>query len=230
MTGENGILLLDKERGITSAKAIAQIKHKLSLSKIGHAGTLDPMATGLLVCMIGKATKLASRFEGGAKIYSGVFLFGRTTDSDDVTGRTLSESDARPALEFVNSVRNRFIGTIEQLPPAVSAIKIGGVRAYEIARRGEAPQLKPRPVTIFSFESELRSPSELWFRIRCSKGTYIRSIARDMGEILGCGACLQELRREGSEPFSISQAKKVSEIGIQDIMPPEAVLEDICHH
>ena len=215
----SGILLIDKPEGITSAKALAKVKHKLGIEKIGHAGTLDPMATGLLVCLLGRATKCARFAEDGQKTYSGRILFGRTTDTDDVTGTTIATSTAIPNFTAIIGASKSFLGDISQLPPQYSALKVNGERAYDRARRGETTELKFRDVKIGSFElSETERVEEVSFRIACSPGTYIRSIARDLGEKLGCGGSLSSLRRDGSHAFSVLNAKKIEEVELSDVI------------
>ena len=215
----SGILLLDKAQGVSSARAIAQVKRKLNLQKIGHAGTLDPMATGLLVCLIGRATRCATFAEDGEKCYSGAIRLGRVTDTDDVTGVTLQETKVDVSFESVVTTAQAFIGKISQIPPQYSAIKLNGERAYERARRGEATELKAREVEIRTLDLAATSDSALiTFRMTCSCGTYVRSLARDLGEKLGCGACLESLRREGSVPFKVTHAKTLDEIQESDLM------------
>jgi len=221
---DHGLLLLDKRSGITSAKAIAEVKRRLSLTKIGHSGTLDPMATGLLVCLTGNATRCAQYAVEGEKIYSGKILLGRVTTTDDVTGETISSTAVSEEARLAAAAAKTFEGEIQQLPPQFSALKVGGRRAYDLARDGEKVDLKHRSVTIKSFEvAEGDDPTELTFRAVCSPGTYIRSIARDLGEKLGVGACLSALRREASAPFSVNDAKLIDDITPSDILPWSAL-------
>lgn len=213
---QNGIFLIDKAQGFSSATEISKLKKKLKLNKVGHAGTLDPMATGLLVCLFNSATRLASFAEKGRKIYSGTIRLGTTTSTDDIDGDVLSTSEVIPDYPAVLAAKEKFIGEIEQMPPDISARRIGGVRAYKIARRGDKPELEARKVFIQSFETEAISASEIKFTVECNSGTYIRSIARDLGEALGCGACLSSLRREYSSPFSVQNAKQIEDISFED--------------
>lgn len=223
----SGLLLLDKAAGISSAKALAQLKHKLGIAKIGHAGTLDPMATGLLICMLNDATKVAAYAEAGEKIYSGAFKFGLTTDTDDITGNPLKVAGFSPPFAQIAAAVPKFLGQIEQVPPAYSAIKVNGQRSYDLARQGQAVDLKSRIVNIFDFVVRPKSADEVEFAIRCSKGTYIRSLARDLGEMLGCGAVLSSLRREGSYPFSVVDAKTIDQISPADLIPVQALFPDV---
>lgn len=229
MTNQSGIVLLDKSAGISSAKAIAQVKYKLQLDKIGHAGTLDPFATGLLVCLTGRATKLADFAEKGDKRYSGVIQFGISTDTDDITGNIISRSDIQPEESLVqNTIKQKFIGLLEQYPPKVSAIKINGKRAYKLAREGKDFVVPSRKVTVSRFEAEFISPDKLKFDICCSVGTYIRSIARDLGESVGTLACLSVLRREGSQPFSINDAVDIDNLSNDNLYSWERLFPQAC--
>ena len=214
-----GIYILDKPSGVSSAKAIAKLKHKLSLKKIGHAGTLDPMATGVLVCLVNGATKFASYAEAGRKIYSGSILLGTTTNSDDIQGEVISTSNNISSFEEINSASKEFVGDILQIPPQVSAIKQNGVPAYKKVRKGESVTIEPRAITIYSIDLfPSQDPKMISFKIECSKGTYIRSIARDLGLRLGCGGCLASLRREYSSPFFVEQAKTLENINDNDML------------
>lgn len=227
MQQRSGIVLLDKQQGITSMKAITEVRRALGVDRIGHTGTLDPMATGLLVCLIGKATKLAPLFEAGRKTYTGTIQFGLTTHTDDLQGDILTRSEKLPTFGEVLSIKEKFVGAIQQVPPKVSAVKVKGVRAYRKVFRGEDVVLAPREVTVYSFDLEPKGEGIVQFKIECSKGTYIRSIARDMGEMLGCGGALESLRRTRSEPFSIVDARMVYELTESDILNPESVLPAI---
>jgi tRNA pseudouridine55 synthase len=220
----SGVVLLDKETGISSAGALARLKKKLAVERIGHAGTLDPMASGLLVCLTGRATRLASFAQDGAKIYSGSIEFGLRTSSDDITGEVLERTERFPDFAEVQSKLPAFIGSISQIPPRVSAIKIDGERSYKKARRGEDFEIKPRTVEVTFFEISPQSTERIGFRLGCSKGTYVRSLARDLGEALGCGGCLAELRREATEPFRIDAARTLERLSCADIAPWDILL------
>lgn len=214
----SGIFLIDKPVGISSAQAIARVKKQVGAKKIGHAGTLDPGASGLLVCLTERATKLAHFAEAGKKKYSGTIRFGVTTHSDDLSGEVLSTSDKRPEWDEVLSAAKEFLGEIEQIPPQVSALKVDGQRAYQRVRKGETVELAPRRVTVEEFLLERRSVDEAVFTVTCSKGTYIRSLARDLGASLGCGGCLATLRREASYPFFLKDARPLEEISTKDLL------------
>lgn len=228
----NGLLLIDKPVGMSSAAVVGILKRRLRVDRIGHAGTLDPFASGLLVLLVGRATRLAAYAVTGAKVYAAEVAFGFETDTEDCTGTRTVGLGEQPSLEAVTQVARRFVGTIEQLPPNFSAKKVKGERAYALARRGEEFVLEPAVVTIDSLEvwSESREDgaTRFFFRVACSKGTYIRSVARDLGRALGCGAHLTALRREQSVPFSLTQAVVLEECSSQslvgwDLLFPDAV-------
>lgn len=208
----SSLLLIDKPSGISSAQVVAQVKRKLSADKVGHAGTLDPLATGLLVILIGSATRLANYALKGNKHYSGTILLGVTTTTDDIEGEVLTRSDQLPSFEQVIRAAQNFVGQISQVPPQISAVKISGRRAYEIARAGEEVEIKARQVNIANFKLKALSHNEVSFTVDTSPGTYIRSLARDLGAVLGCGATIKELRREASFPFDVSQAVKLEDL------------------
>jgi tRNA pseudouridine55 synthase len=218
---ESGLLLIDKPAGMSSAQVVSRVKRTLKPAKIGHAGTLDPAATGLLVCLLGSATRLASFAESGAKTYSGTMLFGVRTETDDTDGPVLSRTSVNITADELAAASQRFVGPIEQLPPQISAIKVAGVPAYERVRSNEVVELAPRRVVVHSIELEFVPPDRARYRISCSKGTYIRSVARDLGELLGCGGCIESLRRERSEPFEVAQARTLEEVTPDAILPWE---------
>lgn len=214
----DGALLVDKVQGLTSAAVVAKVKRHFKLKRVGHAGTLDPLATGLLVVLCGKASKLQALFLESEKVYSGIIRLGLSTDTDDLEGE-VQEEDAelqflkdRPKEELEQRIKAAFSGTQEQLPPQYSAINVEGRRSYVRARRGETVVHTPREVSIVWEEIELAAPTELRYRVRCSKGTYIRSLARDIGKFLGSCGCLQSIRRVETGPFEINQAHLLDEI------------------
>lgn len=215
---QSGIFLLDKPTGLSSAQALNTLKKKLGLSKLGHAGTLDPLASGLLVVLAGGATRLASFAQAGQKVYSGTIRFGLSTDTDDIDGEVLASSTDIAPLERIREVASSFIGEIEQIPPQVSALKVAGRRAYDLARDGQTVDLAARKVCISELAIAPLAGESCSFRMRCSKGTYVRSWARDMGRRLGCGACLASLRREESSPYSVQNAKTLDEITYADLL------------
>lgn len=220
------VLLVDKPLGWTSFDVVNKIRYSLKPAKIkvGHAGTLDPLATGLLILCTGKFTKKIDQYQAEDKEYTGIITLGATTPSYDLETEVMPAGDYR-ALKSVEirEAADAFLGEISQFPPAHSAIKQGGERVYEKARRGEEVVLKARTINISEFEiTEINLP-ELHFRVRCSKGTYIRSLAHDLGQKLGCGAYLSSLRRTGSGSFRVEDAwqvetlvKEIKSVPLQD--------------
>jgi tRNA pseudouridine55 synthase len=209
----NGILLVDKPASITSAKVVARIKKIFGARKVGHTGTLDPFATGILVCCINRGTKLARFFLHGNKKYEAVLHLGIETDTQDSTGIVTSTCDNVLFSEIkIRSVFNQFKGTIEQIPPVYSALKCKGTPLYKLARRGNPVQKPARRITIFNIEILKINLPLIHFSVSCSAGTYIRTLCADIGKSLGCGGHLKELRRIQSGGFSITEALKLSEI------------------
>ena len=205
---QDGVLVLNKPKGLTSAKCVALIKRRLGQKKIGHGGTLDPMATGVLLVLLGQATKLSGHLmDEGEKIYSGEICLGVVTDTWDAEGAVLEEH-AVPPLENADIVRhmNAFVGSHEQEVPPYSAAKHEGRPLYELARKGVDAPVKKKIVNISRCEAELVGPERIRFRVACGSGTYIRSLAHSLGKRLGCGGMLTELTREYSHPFGIEQA------------------------
>ncbi len=202
------VLPVDKPHGISSFGVIRRLRPLLGTKKIGHAGTLDPAATGLLICLVGRgATRLQDQFMGLQKTYTGIIRLGETTTTYDAEGDVIEQRDASGVTDAsITAARARFVGEIEQRPPMYSAIKIDGQRLYKKARRGEEVERPTRPVTIYSFDIVDRRGDDLDFVVECSKGTYIRSLAYDLGEALGVGAHLAALRRTVIGPFSVDEA------------------------
>lgn len=210
----NAILLVDKPAGITSAEAVRRIKRRVKPDRVGHLGTLDPFATGLLPIMIGEATKLAPFIEGGEKRYEGIIRLGSETDTLDREGAVTRTAEI-PVLDAdaLREVAARFTGRISQVPPVYSAIKRDGVPLYRRARKGEAVEPPPpREVEIYSLALEAAASNALRFSVRCSTGTYARSLARDIGAALGTAAHLADLRRIGSGRFSIDDAAPLEQV------------------
>jgi tRNA pseudouridine55 synthase len=209
--GIDGILLLDKSNGPTSHDVVAKVRRLAGQPRIGHGGTLDPFATGLLVLVLGRATRLAAFHQGGAKRYEATFSFGGATTTDDLDGEKILSNGPAATRERVEALLPRFRGALEQVPPSHSAKRTDGVRAYERARAGEIVELAPRAVEVTRFEItswDESHPEEplMGAVLDVSSGTYIRAIARDLGAALGCGAHLVALRRIGSGPFNVAQA------------------------
>ena len=213
------VLPVDKPGGVSSFGVIRRLRPLLGTRKIGHAGTLDPMATGLLICLVGRgATRLQDQFMGLPKTYTGTIRLGVTTDSYDAEGEVTERQDASGVTdEQIDAARERFLGDIEQRPPMHSAVKVGGERLYKKARRGEEVGRVARPVSIYRFDlTALRADesgsADLDFVVECSKGTYVRSLAHDLGEVLGVGAHLAALRRAAIGPFTVGEAWTVEEV------------------
>src|SRR5262245_3651013 len=204
----NGLLVLNKPRGITSRDAVNRAQQWFPRkTKIGHTGTLDPLATGVLVLCVGSATRLTEYVQDLPKTYETMLRLGARSDTDDADGTTTHVAGVvPPTIEVIQFVLETFIGIIEQVPPAYSAAHVSGERAHERARRGEEVTLKPRPVRIESIEVLGYAYPHLRLRIDCGKGTYIRSIARDLGDKLGCGGYVEALRRTRLGPFTPVQA------------------------
>lgn len=210
----NGIIIVNKEKGFTSHDVVAKLRGILHTKKIGHTGTLDPDATGVLPVCIGKATKVCDLLTEKEKTYEAVIRFGLTTDTLDMTGTVLEEKPVHFTKDQLVETLAAFTGEIDQIPPMYSAIKVNGKKLYELARKGQVVERKPRKVTIYELEllSENLSENECTIRVRCSKGTYIRSLCQDIGEALGCGAAMKALVRTGVGRFQIGQALTLSQI------------------
>ena len=199
----NGWLVLDKPLGMTSTTAVAVVKRLFNAAKAGHAGTLDPLATGVLPIALGEATKTVSFAMDGAKAYRFTVRWGEATDTDDAEGDVIERSDARPSRQTIEAALPRFTGTITQVPPRFSAIKVAGERAYDIARDGEIVDLEPRNVDVASLVLiDMPDPDHAEFEAECGKGTYVRAIARDLGRFLGCYGHVTALRRTEVGPFT----------------------------
>lgn len=202
-----GLILLDKPMGITSFGAVAKIKRAAHEKRVGHTGTLDPMATGVLPVLLGRATALSSLMLDADKRYTATVRLGVATDTDDITGTVIKNGEVNVTSEQLNNAVSHFTGEIMQRPPAYSALKKDGVRLYTLARMGETVEVPERRVTVFSADvvSYINEKNEFTVNFHVSKGTYIRSLARDIGEFLGCGACLSSLCRTYTGGFSLSQ-------------------------
>ena len=210
----NGIVIVDKPQGWTSQDVTARLRRVYATRRIGHGGTLDPMATGVLPVFVGRATRGVEFFEHAEKTYDTVLLLGRTTDTQDVTGATLAEKAVHLSPADIERVLPRFRGDILQVPPMYSALKVNGKKLYELARKGQEVERQPRPITVFELTNLGFDGTRLSLRVRCSKGTYIRTLCQDIGEALGCGGCMEALRRV-----------RAGEYGIEDAVPLEKLLE-----
>ncbi|MBE6820322.1 MAG: tRNA pseudouridine(55) synthase TruB [Ruminococcaceae bacterium] len=224
-----GIILLDKPEGITSFGAVARVRRICGEKKCGHTGTLDPMATGVLTVMLGGATRFCELLPSHDKAYTASFRLGTVTDTLDITGKVLETREVNVTAEQVREKIKDFIGDISQLPPMYSAVSVNGQRLYDLARQGIEVERKAREVTVFSIEmlSENEQTGEFEISVECSSGTYIRTLIADLGEALGCGAVMTELRRTKANGFDISQAvtpeeleEKVKNGKIEEVLVP----------
>jgi len=203
----DGILIVDKPQGMTSHDVVDFVRKRFGFKKVGHAGTLDPMATGVLVILIGKYTKSSGQVMSRDKEYDATMVLGATSDTLDAWGRlTPRGKPARFTNEEIGTAFKRFLGDIEQFPPMYSAVKFKGRKLYELARRGISVTPSPRKVSIKKLEISKIALPEISFRLTCSKGTYVRQLSADIGESLGCGAYLSRLRRLASGDFTIDRA------------------------
>ena len=203
----NGIIIIDKPAGWTSMDVCAKLRGILHEKRVGHAGTLDPMATGVLPVFVGQATKAVSFAENGRKVYEAVLQLGRVTDTQDTTGETLEERAVTVTADDVRAALPRFLGEIEQIPPMYSAIKVNGQKLYDLARQGKEVARKPRRITIYDLAlTEELGNGQYALRVECSKGTYIRTLCHDLGQALGCGGCMAALRRTEASGFGIGEA------------------------
>lgn len=203
----DGILIVDKPKGMTSHDIVDFTRRRFGLKKVGHAGTLDPIATGVLVLLVGKYTKSSTVFMAADKEYDATLVLGARSDTCDACGKiTLSDTNIDFSRREIWAAFKKFLGEIEQVPPAYSAIKLQGKKSYELARRGIKVELKPRKVSIRELEILSIALPEVRFRVACSKGTYVRKICADIGEALGCGGYLSELKRTRSGSFHIDEA------------------------
>ncbi|MGH7952475.1 MAG: tRNA pseudouridine(55) synthase TruB [Limisphaerales bacterium] len=209
----DGAILVDKPAGPTSHDVVDAIRRKFGIKKVGHCGTLDPNATGLLIIVLGRGTKLSEKLMGDDKVYEGAIKFGVTTNSYDADGEILETKTVPPlTLEQLNEEAAKFIGDQMQVPPMVSAIKKDGVPLYKLARKGIEVEREPRLVHIYNFRFTNYEAPLGWFRIACTKGTYVRSIAHDLGQKFGCGAHLAALRRSVSGKFDVADAAKLEDV------------------
>jgi tRNA pseudouridine55 synthase len=203
----DGAILVDKPSGPTSHDVVDAIRRKFGIKKVGHCGTLDPNATGLLIIVLGRGTKLSERLMGDDKVYEGTIKFGEATDSYDSDGELTSSLPVMPmTLDELNNEAATFIGDLMQVPPMVSAIKKNGVPLYKLARKGIEVEREPRLIHIYNFRFTDYAEPLGQFRVACTKGTYIRSLAHDLGQKLGCGAHLTTLRRSASGKFDVADA------------------------
>ena len=210
----NGIVIVDKPQNWTSQDVTARLRRVFQTRRIGHGGTLDPMATGVLPVFVGRGTRGVEFFEHAEKTYETVLKLGITTDTEDIWGSVLTQSPVSVTEEQVEAVLSRFRGEIMQVPPMYSALKVNGQKLCDLARKGQQVQRQPRPITIHQLNLLEQGEDTLRLQVRCSKGTYIRTLCKDIGEALGCGGCMQQLRRTSAGEYTIEEA-----------VPLEALLE-----
>lgn len=209
----NGIIIIDKPQEWTSMDVCGKLRRLFKEKRVGHAGTLDPMATGVLTVFVGRATRAVEFAETGGKQYRAVLRLGIDTDTQDTTGTTLAESSLRPTREQIEAVLPQFRGNIEQIPPMYSALKRNGKKLYELARQGKTVEREARPVTIFALSlGEQLSESDWELTVKCSKGTYIRTLCHDIGAVLGCGGAMAALRRTEAAGFTLSDCVTLEQV------------------
>lgn len=221
-----GILVIDKPAGVTSHDVVDEIRKLYETKKVGHSGTLDPPATGILVMGLGRATRLLSFLQGLPKAYHAVIRFGATTTTQDATGEVVSTSDVEFTSEKLHAALVEFTGEIEQVPPMVSAVKIDGQRLYKAARKGQEVERKPRRVHVYQFTIESFDPETFTATaiIKCSSGTYVRTLANDLGERLGCGAHLVELRRTRIGSFAEHEAWRLDDLSTMELQHRQSLI------
>ena len=209
----DGLLLVDKPAGLTSHDVVARIRRTFRIEKVGHGGTLDPNATGLLVILLGKGTSLSNEVMGGDKRYQGEMLLGTETDSQDIDGQVVATlPHDLVTAEQLRACMNEFVGDSYQTPPMVSAVKKDGVPLYKLARKGQTVEREPRLIHVYRFNLLDFKPPLASFDVACGKGTYVRTLCHDIGRKLGCGACLNALRRTASGPLDVADALPLDQI------------------
>ena len=221
----DGIVIVDKPRDWTSQDVTARLRRVFGTRRIGHGGTLDPMATGVLPVFVGRATRGVEFFEHAEKTYETVLRLGLTTDTEDITGTVLTEVPVSVTDEQVEGALDAFRGEIMQVPPMYSALKVNGQKLCDLARKGKTVERQPRPITIYELTLLDRGENTLRLRVRCSKGTYIRTLCKDIGEALGCGGCMESLRRVSAGEYTIAEAVPLQEL--LDTVEPETYLRGV---
>ena len=221
----NGIVIIDKPAGWTSQDVTARLRRVFGTRRIGHGGTLDPMATGVLPVVVGRAPRGVEFFEHAEKTYETELLLGVATDTEDTTGTVLTRREVSVTQEQLDGTLERFRGEIMQIPPMYSALKVNGQKLCDLARKGRQVERQPRPVTIHELTLLSREGDTLRLRVRCSKGTYIRTLCADIGEALGCGGCMQALRRTQAGEYTIAEAVPLQQL--LESPEPETYLRDV---
>ena len=218
----NGIVIIDKPAGWTSQDVVSKLRGVLHTKRIGHGGTLDPMATGVLPVFVGRATRGVAFFEHAEKTYETVLRLGITTDTEDITGNALEEKPVCVTREELEQALQSFRGEISQIPPMYSALKINGQKLCDLARKGKEVERKPRRIQIHELSCLSFSGNRARLRVRCSKGTYIRTLCKDIGQRLGCGGCMESLRRTAAGAYDIEKAVPLQDLVDSDC--PESFL------
>ena len=221
----NGIVIVDKPQEWTSQDVTARLRRVFNTRRIGHGGTLDPMATGVLPVFVGRATRGVEFFEHAEKAYEAVLRLGLTTDTEDVFGTTLEEREVSISEQEFMDILPKFRGKIQQIPPMYSALKVNGQKLCDLARKGKEVERQPREIEIFELTCLEFTGTTARLRVRCSKGTYIRTLCKDIGEALGCGGCMQELRRVQAGEYTIAEAIPLQEL--LDTQEPEKYLRGV---
>ena len=221
----NGIVIVDKPQGWTSQDVTARLRRVFNTRRIGHGGTLDPMATGVLPVFVGRATRGVEFFEHAEKIYETTIRLGLTTDTEDVTGEVLTEQKVEISHQEFLDILPKFRGKIQQIPPMYSALKVNGQKLCDLARKGKEVERQPREIEIFELECLEFSGDTARLRVHCSKGTYIRTLCKDIGEALGCGGCMAALRRVTAGEYTIDEAVPLQ--ALLDAENPEPYLRTV---
>ena len=221
----NGIVIIDKPAGWTSQDVVSKLRGVLHTRRIGHGGTLDPMATGVLPVFVGRGTRAVEFFEHAEKTYEAVLHLGIATDTEDITGTVLYRQDVQVSEAEFLAILNRFRGEIQQIPPMYSALKINGQKLCDLARRGKEIRREPRTITIHSLECVEFDGTFARLRVACSKGIYIRTLCKDIGEALGCGGCMESLRRVAAGAYTIGEAIPLQTL--IDAADPESYLRPV---
>ena len=221
----NGIVIVDKPQDWTSQDVTARLRRVFNTRRIGHGGTLDPMATGVLPVFVGRATRGVEFFEHAQKTYEATLRLGLATDTEDITGTVLAEKPVTTTQGEFLAILDQFRGEILQVPPMYSALKVNGQKLCDLARKGKEVERQPRPITIFELECLEFAGNTAKLRVRCSKGTYIRTLCKDIGEALGCGGCMEALRRVSAGEYGIANAVPLQEL--LDTAEPEKYLQNV---
>lgn len=219
----NGIVIIDKPAGWTSQDVVSKLRGVLHTKRIGHGGTLDPMATGVLPVFVGRATRAVEFFEHAEKTYETVVRLGITTDTEDVTGTVLQQQEVAVTEQQFLEILDQFRGEIQQIPPMYSALKINGQKLCDLARKGKEVERKPRTITIHKLECLSFDGQTARLRANCSKGTYIRTLCKDIGQALGCGGCMESLRRVVAGSYTIDEAIPLAEL-VESVDPEKYLL------